>query len=389
MRTAPFGIGFVLALAAGGAAVSAQIPDHTVATGIRGAYQVAAADLNRDGRPDLIALSSQASELVWYENPDWTRHVITTEASRMINLDTADMDGDGIPEIGLAYGFSVNPAQSAGTIAVLRHDGDPREPWVLTEIDALPSSHRVRWADIDGSGRKVLVDAPILNAGAAGFADPDRLPTPLVYYRPDGWARETITLENVGVVHGLLIRDWNGDGREEVTSAGRLGVFVHEYGRDGRWARRQVAKGVEAPYPDGGSSDLGAGTLGDRPFFTAIEPFHGNQVVVYRQGSAGDWQRLVIDTELENGHSMVVGDLDGDGRSDIVAGGTRGDKVIYLYRATDESGDRWERTVLDDELGANSCAVADINGDGTDDVACIDNRDPWSLKWYDVAGEAR
>ena len=50
---------------------SAQFPAHTVATEIRGGYQVVAADLNRDGRTDLVALGSQMAELVWFENPGW------------------------------------------------------------------------------------------------------------------------------------------------------------------------------------------------------------------------------------------------------------------------------------------------------------------------------
>ena len=55
---------------------SAQFAAHPVATEIRGGYQVVAADLNRDGRTDLVALGSQMAELVWFENPGWQRHVI-------------------------------------------------------------------------------------------------------------------------------------------------------------------------------------------------------------------------------------------------------------------------------------------------------------------------
>ena len=34
-------------------------------------YQVAVADINGDGRPDAIALSTDADRVDWYENPGW------------------------------------------------------------------------------------------------------------------------------------------------------------------------------------------------------------------------------------------------------------------------------------------------------------------------------
>ena len=364
----------------------AQFTAHTVATDIRFGYQVVIADLNRDGRPDIVGLGAQMPELLWFENPGWERHVITAEAAGMINMDAADTDGDGIPEIGLAYGFSTNPSASAGNIAILEHAGDPAEPWTLTEIDAIPTSHRIRFGDIDGDGTSVLINAPILHGEAQGFEDPDRLPTPLVYYRPGDWERRSITGENQGVVHGVMAWDSDGDGRAEVVSAGRLGVHAHRLGPNGQWTRTRLSPGVDEPYPNGGSSDLGAGELDGEPFFAAIEPFHGNQVVVYRQGSGGAWQRVVIDTELVNGHSLLVADLSGDGNGEIVAAGTRGPRNLYLYRAADASGDRWERTIMDDAIAANSCDAADINGDGRMDVACIDNARPFSIKWYENTG---
>lgn len=45
------------------------------------------ADLNRDGRPDLIAVDERGDELAWFENPTWERHVIVRNAPRTINLD--------------------------------------------------------------------------------------------------------------------------------------------------------------------------------------------------------------------------------------------------------------------------------------------------------------
>src|SRR6266700_2284234 len=53
------------------AASPVQFTEHTVGEGLRGGYQVVVADLNHDGKPDLIALASGMPELVWYENPGW------------------------------------------------------------------------------------------------------------------------------------------------------------------------------------------------------------------------------------------------------------------------------------------------------------------------------
>src|SRR5215471_19352345 len=50
--------------------------EHTIATDLTGGYQVVVSDINHDGKPDLIALASGLSELVWFENPGWQRHVI-------------------------------------------------------------------------------------------------------------------------------------------------------------------------------------------------------------------------------------------------------------------------------------------------------------------------
>ena len=63
----------------------AEFAEHPIAAGLKGGYQVVIADLNKDGKPDIIALASGMTELVWFENPKWTRHVLATDMSHMIN----------------------------------------------------------------------------------------------------------------------------------------------------------------------------------------------------------------------------------------------------------------------------------------------------------------
>ena len=357
--------------------MAAQFREHTIASDLKGGYQVVAADLNQDGKPDLIALASGMKELVWFENPGWQRHVLAANVAQPINLAAWDIDGDGIPEIVLAQEFTVEPKKSAGVISVLRHAGDPREPWTATEIDRLPASHRLRWADIDGSGKKVVINAPLAGANAE---PPDyRGRVPLVLYRPGAWKRELITDDLTGVLHGIFIIDWEGNGRDEILSASFEGIHLFKLGANGRWRRTELAKGSPAPWPKSGSSDVAVGRLGRRRFLCAIEPWHANQVAVYIEDGAA-WSRHVIENSFVDGHALVAADLDGDGRDEIVAGYRGGGRSVFLYSAEDERGVRWRRQPLDEGgMGAASCAVADLDGDGRPDLACIDST---KLKWY-------
>ena len=119
------------------------------------------------------------TELAWYENPSWERHVIGGGFLRMINCVAVGADADGIPEIVLASEFANVAKNSVGMVSVLHHDGDPRQPWKSTEIDRLTTSHRLRLAYIDGSGKPVVINATL--TGAHAEAPDYRDQTPLVY----------------------------------------------------------------------------------------------------------------------------------------------------------------------------------------------------------------
>ena len=75
-------------------------------------YQLVAADLTRDGKKDLIAIDERATELAWFENPTWRRHVLAVGVPRPLNADSWDVDADGVPEIVLAYRFESRPEES-------------------------------------------------------------------------------------------------------------------------------------------------------------------------------------------------------------------------------------------------------------------------------------
>jgi hypothetical protein len=367
---------FALFLAAAAAAPAGEIAfrEHLIAADLKGGYQVVPVDMNRDGRPDLIALASAMDELVWFENPGWERRVIARGFHRMINVAAWDVNGDGVPELVLAHGFANEAKNSAGIVSVLESQGDPKGLWRVTEIDRLTTSHRLRWIDMDGSGRRVCVNAPLTGASAA--APEYRGQAPLVFYRPGEWKRQLIGEENEGVVHGLYIADWNGDGRDEVLTASFSGIHSYQFEARRGWARRELARGDPSPCPKCGASDLAVGRLGREKFLAAIEPWHGNQVAIYR-GS-----RETIDTTLVDGHTIQTGDFDGDGNDEVIAGYRGAGRSVYLYR---HNGAKWERQDVDKGgISAAACAAADLNGDGRADIACIGSATA-NLKWYENA----
>jgi len=129
-------------------AASAAPPEfraHTIATDLRGGYQVVPVDVNHDGKIDLIALASGMTDLVWFENPTWERHVIASNLPRMINLAAWDIDGDGIPEIVLAHEFSMRAKDSLGIVSVLKHNGDPRHLWQLWDAFGIEKADMIGW----------------------------------------------------------------------------------------------------------------------------------------------------------------------------------------------------------------------------------------------------
>lgn len=365
---------------------SATFSEHTIATDLTGGYQVVVADINHDGKPDLIAVASGMKELIWFENPGWQRHVLVAGISSPINCAAWDIDADGIPEIALAHEFSNVPARSTGVVSLLKHKGDPSKPWDMTEIDRLSTSHRLRWIDIDGNGKKVLVNAPL--SGALATPPDYKGAVPLVFYRPGVWKREIISEELQGVVHGILATHWRKKEQEDILTASFLGIDLFTLETNKRWRRTRLANGNSDVWPKGGSSEIAVGLLGKDRFLSSIEPWHGNQVVVYRQQDKS-WRREVIDTTLNDGHVLLTADLNHDGIDEIIAGYRGPGRSVYIYSAEDAKGTRWSRQVLDDGgIGAAGCAVADLNGDGKLDIVCIGTATA-NLKWYENLGPAK
>jgi Aldos-2-ulose dehydratase, beta-propeller domain/FG-GAP-like repeat/FG-GAP repeat len=373
---------------------------HTVA-GIPQGYQVAVADVDGDGRLDILALSSEQNIVDWYRNPSWRARSITTSTQKNISLAPLFRPGYPARGVALASGFNLNRAEEGGEIWWAQPGASPDAEWSVTLIGRIPGSHRLRWADLDGDGRLELVVVPIVGAGSRppDYAVPAQItwfgmPQTLMAVHAETTGLESnqwtphLIDDTLNLVHGVHVMDWNGDGRDEILTASTQGVNLFDAkgrGADLHWTRTLLTRGDPGPGRYHGASEIGVGKVAGRRFLATIEPWHGNQVVVYPQLKSGFTQRQVIDSSFKSGHALACADLDGDGNDEIVAGYRGPGTSLFIYHAKNKDGTEWERETLDTAMATSCVEIADINGDSRPDIVAIGSSTA-NVKWYENLG---
>jgi hypothetical protein len=353
-------------------------------------YAVLPVDLNADGKTDLVVVDKD--RVVWYENPTWKQRVIIKGQTKPDNvcIAAADIDGDG--ELDLALGADWRPfdSKTGGTLQWLKRGKTLDDPWTLYPIAEEPTVHRIRFADLDGGGKPALVVAPIMGRDSTKEKNwMDGSPVRLLAFRipkdptKDRWTPEVID-ESLHVVHNIYpipaARRRTG---MDLLTASYEGVNL--FARDGvKWVKHPIGEGnQDNPNGSRGSSEVKQGTLKNgRPFIATIEPWHGNQVVVYTppaDADKGPWDRHVLDDKLKWGHAVWCADLDGDGGDELIVGvrdnlsDKPGEKCgVRIYKATDDTGAKWERHLLDEGgVAVEDLAAADLDGDGRIDIVAV------------------
>jgi len=381
-----------LVLAPQGEGAPLPFERHVVDDAFEKGYQVSVADVDMDGMPDVIALSTTPSRLVWYRNPDWTPHTISTASEGNIDVAPFDIDGDGDPDMALACEFSLGDSLHGGLVQWLECPPDPvhQQEWRAHDIDRVPTAHRVRWADITGDGTKELINLPIVGIGAKhpeyGVAAQFKAYGIPGNPKVDQWPRMLVD-DRLHMAHGIAIVDWDGSRPDEILTASFEGVYLYQQATTPQHRRKvHIGSGNRGPRPAQGSSEVGMGWLAaeERRFVATIEPWHGHEVVVYTpRGQNGRlWSRTVIDSSFNDGHALACGDFDGDGNDEMVAGHRGPNHCLYLYRYSFDEH-RWDRTAVDEGgMAAAGVFLADINQDGAVDIVAIGTATN-NVMWYE------
>lgn len=360
-----------------------------IETGLGVGYAVVLADVNGDDKNDIVVVDT--NRVVWYENPSWKKRIIIEGMTKSDNvcIDAYDIDGDGQIDFALGADWKPFNTKSGGTIQWLRRGKSLDEPWIVHPIDTEPTVHRIRFIDIDGSGKPALVSCPLMGRRATAKANwMDGQPVRVTAYRipknpiTDRWQPEILD-ESMHVIHNF----WpvpRGEGKgQDMIMASYEGVSLLSLCGD-KWRRQHLGEGNQQnPNGSRGASEIKLGKLksGSR-YIATVEPWHGHQVVVYTEPTVNSklWDRRVIDEQLRWGHAVWTADLDGDGSEELIIG-VRDDldakdagkrRGVRIYKALDDKGAKWARHDIDPGgVAVEDLTAGDLDGDGRIDIVAV------------------
>jgi hypothetical protein len=311
---------------------------------------VRVADLNHDGRPDIIALDSSGIH-IRFGNGDGTFR--DDAAYPIANLGQAtlaigDLDQDGSIDVAVA--------RPDGTIAVLfgRFDGTFAPPLF---IRAAASLGHVAIADVTGDGMPDLI-ATAPNLIVVIPSTPGRrFGTPLTYsgpQRPDG----------------IVIGDFDEDGRPDIVTSepnGTIALLLN----NGHGFASPVSIGLSTL-----TTALAIGDVNGDGHLDVLASGLGGTIQVLL-GHAGTFEQKTFPFRTGpipsylNAEQISVFDLDGDGKADLIVTindtGTRRD-VVLLGNA-----DGTLRETV--RYSGSVAAIADLDGDGHPDQLYARGRD--------------
>ncbi|MDP2895969.1 MAG: VCBS repeat-containing protein [bacterium] len=295
-------------------------------------------DVDGDGWIDVISGGWTEAELFWYKNPGkdglekgwkWEPRLLVKARAENEAFDLRDLDGDGVPEVIVHCWVGRDPM----VIWKLARGADGQPTANRIVLGANGCGHGYSYGDVNGDGRDDILCA-------AGWYE---CPSGDVFAKPWKFHPET-SLSSAS--SPFVVVDVNGDGRNDIIwgKGHDYGVYLREQGE---------------PKPDGTTT----------------------------------WTEHLIDKEWSQAHSMAWADLDGDGKGELITGkrvrghgdydpGAKEPECLYYYK-WDGAAQKFVRHTISPPgrgpgTGMQIC-VADLNGDGRPDIAVSGKSGTWLL----------
>lgn len=300
-------------------------------------------DINRDGRPDVVIVDNLKWDVRWFQNPGpegianpWKVHRVSTPQGIPGAYDVAlsDLDGDGDLDVAASSWVHGNRFDWFENV------GSPGsgESWVRHEIEGMvPETRTIAVADFNRDGKPDLLGTARAGNQIAWYANSGKPAT-------ESWKKTVVDGTTLAPTHGHPV-DLDGDGDLDVLMAFGLVAAV---GNDASTSH-QVAW-----YENVGKPGLGA-----------------------------EWKKHQIGTNFPQGFEAVAGDLDGDGDQDVVATSWTGAGQIAWFENTGDPTTGWKQHSLKANWpNAVTVIVTDLDQDGRLDIVACAERGANELRWW-------
>ena len=284
-------------------------------------------DANGDGKPDIAAGRNL------YLGPDWKKFADYRDGAETNGPDvddnyegTMDVNNDGRPDV-LSSGWMRRQG-----VWWYENPGKPGVKWTshaLHEADGLEGMVIGNLAGHDGKDVLINYFARKPGRGNVWYEHINQAPW---------FVQHQLGPENVGVSHGSGIGDINGDGRDDVvTTSGWFESPPNPTRDPWIWHPDYEFKAYNSDRPGGaGLPILVTDVNGDGRNDLLVGSDHGyglawleNKVENGKRTFVTHW----IETDYPTIHTMILADLDGDGRPELITG-----KQLFAHNGDDVGG---------------------------------------------------
>ena len=336
---------------------------HLLSSSGNGSIHAMTADLHGDGDPDILSGAFYSGTITWHVNQggSFSSQRVATGFQGVRNVCAEDLDGDGDLDV-LACAFQIGAVswwENTGGTAWTTH----------TLTDSLPGANRVCAGDLDADGDLDIVAGSWNHAGTGT----DRI----IWYENEGSGGFTDhpISESRDRVSGLATADLDGDGDLDIISAdfGTSRIIWLENTGDG-FIPTIVASGFMGchwiwPHDIDGDSDVDL----------AGAAMQSNTVAWFENDGSGIFLRHIVDDSVLFAGCVHVADMDGDGMIDLLAS-SGGSGALYWWK---EGPGGWQRHTITESLDQPLSVWADdLDGDGDTDVVGTDF-DTRILAWWE------
>ncbi|UCC93682.1 MAG: VCBS repeat-containing protein, partial [Thermoplasmata archaeon] len=328
------------------------------------AYDVVTGDFNNDRRPDFAVTNKDADSVtIYYQNAQGKMATKTTHSTSddPYCIDVGDFNNDGLDDlaVGCYAGKKVDFLRQKSTGG-----------FTLTTVTVNENVQGIATGDLNNDG---FDDVALATYGKKGM-------TLLQSGTGSFSVGQTITVGESGNyyyynydVKDVAVADFNGDGRDDVVWSS-AGGYSYNYDRNNfgkiKFYYQTTSRTLSYnTYVWGytGCWFIEAGDItGDGKPDIAFTQNYVNKIKYYTRSGSG-WSgptNLGGDGQM---HRLAIGDLDGDGKNDLVSGSSK-PSLLFYKQVDNKLTTQAKKFDLPDDSTGRGTAVGDFNGDGHNDV---------------------